>query len=468
MVTNIGTVSLTNVNAIENYPGAGAGTLSTPVESGVVNSILDVGEKWTYTATYTVTQADLDARVDLVNTITVDPHETGSKDANASTPVEQLGSWRGNVSKDTNGNGIGDENLVGVTIKLYTDPNGDGNPSDGVLVGTTTTNSRGNYSFIKLIPGNYVVNETQPAGLLNVSENEGGSDNDKPDNGIINSIAGVVSPNENDVDNDFVDKNGIFDLALIKSINRTLTPGPYVPRHAVVYRLTIINQGTLDAINVQINDYIPTGLTLNDADWRSSGGVATLKTPIANIAAGKRVSIDITFRINANLHSTNIVNNAEIRSASNILGISDIDSIPGSENGSTRDPIDNDIGNTTGFDDYDFAVINVKCPCHVAVPCGCMPTLTLAVSGITNNSAQLKWNYTGNCDGFEIYSNGQFVTYVDANTNNYKLTNLKGKTKYTVKVITVLGDGGDIYKTVVFKTGDDYGWLPAIYHMLMD
>jgi hypothetical protein len=233
-----------------------------------------------------------------------------------------------------------------------------------------------------------------------------------------------------------------------------------------VYSITIINQGTLDAHNVQLNDYIPAGLTLNDADWTSRGGVATLKKSISNIAAGKSLSVNITFRINANLHSTNIVNNAEIKSASNILGIPDIDSIPGSENGTIRDPIDNDIGNTVGFDDYDFAMINVKCSCHAAIPCECMPTLTLTVSDITDNSAQLKWNYSGNCDGFEIYSNGKFITYVNANTHSYKLTTLEGKTKYTVKVITVLGDGGDIYKTVVFKTGDDYGWLPAIYHML--
>jgi len=467
-IENNGTVTLTDINITEFYPGTGAGTLSGPLSSDGNTSVIHVGETWTYTAKYTVTQADVDARVDLVNIISVDTNQTGTKDANASTPVEKLGSWSGHVSKDTNGNGIGDLNLAGVTIKLYTDPNGDGDPSDGVLVGTTTTNSSGNYSFIKLIPRDYVANETQPTGLLNVSENEGGTDSDKPDNGIINSIAGIVSPNENDVGNDFVEKNGIFDLALLNRTNTVLTPGPYVPRHAVVYRITIINQGTLDAYDVQINDYIPTGITLNDTSWTSSGGVATLKTPIAYIAAGKSISVDITFRINANLHSTNIVNNAEIRSASNILGIPDIDSIPGNEDGTIRDPVDDDIGNSSGFDDYDFAAINVKCSCHVAVPCECMPILTLAVSSITANSAQLKWNYTGNCDGFEIYSNGQFVTYVNANTNSYKITNLKGKTQYTVKVITVLGDGGDIYKTLVFKTGDDYGWLPAIYHILSD
>ena len=377
--------------------------------------------------------------------------DVGETDLHNDFVEEQLGSWSGNVSKDTNSDGIGDVNLAGVIIKLYRDTNGDGR-LDGSPIATTTTNSSGNYNFTNLTPGDYVAVETQPAGLLNVSENEGGADNDKPNNGILNSIAGTVSPNENDANNDFVEENGVFDLALIKRINTSLTPGSYIPRHAVVYKITIVNQGTLDATNVQISDFIPAGLSLSDFRWRKSGSVATLKTPIARIAAGASVSVDIIFRIDANIHSTNIVNNAEIKSASNILGISDRDSTPNSG---------------IGTDDYDTAKINVKCSCQVCIACGRTPTLTLEVSDITANSAQLEWNYSANSDGFEIYSNGQFVTYVNANTSSYKLTNLKGKTEYTVKVITVLGDGGDIYKTVRFKTGDNYGWLPAIYHMLM-
>ena len=185
---------------------------------------------------------------------------------------------------------------------------------------------------------------------------------------------------------------------------------------------------------------------------RAAGGsVAILKTPIARVAAGKSVSVNIILTIDSAIHSKNIVNSAEIKSAINILGISDRDSTPNSG---------------AGTDDYYAASIAATCSCQVCMMCGCRPTLTLKASNVTANSAVLKWNYFGNSDGFEIYSNGQLVTYVHANTTSYKLTNLEGKTQYTVKVITVLGDGGDLYKTVVFKTGDDYSWLPAIYHML--
>ena len=76
VVTNDGTASITNVVPTETYPGAGAGTLSAETESGTVNSILDVGETWTYTATYTVTQADIDAATTLTNTISVVKHRS--------------------------------------------------------------------------------------------------------------------------------------------------------------------------------------------------------------------------------------------------------------------------------------------------------------------------------------------------------------------------------------------------------
>ena len=44
---------------------------------------------------------------------------------------------------------------------------------------TTTTDGSGNYSFNNLTPGDYTVVETQPDGLFNVSEDEGGIDDDQ-------------------------------------------------------------------------------------------------------------------------------------------------------------------------------------------------------------------------------------------------------------------------------------------------
>jgi uncharacterized repeat protein (TIGR01451 family) len=76
-VENTGNVNLTNVVLTDVF--AGGATLA----SGDTNSdgVLDVGETWIYTADYEVTQDDIDAGTDIVNTASVGNHRadnTGS------------------------------------------------------------------------------------------------------------------------------------------------------------------------------------------------------------------------------------------------------------------------------------------------------------------------------------------------------------------------------------------------------
>ena len=67
--------------------------------------------------------------------------------------------------KDQNGTlTAGDVGLANVTIQLYTDPNGDGNPSDGALVGITMTDGGGYYELLNLSTNNYVIIESDPDG----------------------------------------------------------------------------------------------------------------------------------------------------------------------------------------------------------------------------------------------------------------------------------------------------------------
>ena len=80
----------------------------------------------------------------------------------------QIAPISGRVVNDANGNGdlgerAGEAGITGVTVQLWTDPNGDGNPADGVLYDTTVTIANGVYTFSNVPPGNYVVVETNPA-----------------------------------------------------------------------------------------------------------------------------------------------------------------------------------------------------------------------------------------------------------------------------------------------------------------
>lgn len=84
------------------------------------------------------------------------------------------GAISGQVRNDTDGDGDfadADSGLAGAVLTLYTDPNADGNPSDGQVFGASvTTGAAGTYSFSTLPPGNYVVVETNPSGYFSTAD----------------------------------------------------------------------------------------------------------------------------------------------------------------------------------------------------------------------------------------------------------------------------------------------------------
>ncbi|HNJ64096.1 MAG TPA: hypothetical protein PLK16_12290, partial [Saprospiraceae bacterium] len=90
VVTNTGNTTLTGVNVTDILPSGSAGTPTGPVESISTNGQLNVGETWTYTINYTVTQANIDAGGSIVNTASVTTTEVpGPTTTTASTPVTQ-------------------------------------------------------------------------------------------------------------------------------------------------------------------------------------------------------------------------------------------------------------------------------------------------------------------------------------------------------------------------------------------
>lgn len=111
------------------------------------------------------------------------------------TFVEQLtpGSISGTVLDDTDGDGIGDTGIDGVTVFL--DLNNNGVFDSGFDVSTTTSGG-GNYSFTGLRNGTYDVVEVDPSGYVSVSDTDGG---DK------NTTTVTVAPGENETGISFVD-----------------------------------------------------------------------------------------------------------------------------------------------------------------------------------------------------------------------------------------------------------------------
>ncbi len=122
-----------------------------------------------------------------------------------------------------------------------------------------------------------------------------------------------------------------FDLALRK----VLGPGENTrvfPNDDITFRIHVFNQGSLDASNIKITDYIPTGLALNDNDWNSNNNTFT----IPFLAAGDETFVDITLNATQQTPGT-IINIAEIRSAEAPTGFAPDDIDSQTDNNPTND-----------------------------------------------------------------------------------------------------------------------------------
>jgi len=167
----------------------------------------------------------------------------------------------------------------------------------------------------------------------------------------------------------------VFDLALVKLINTTVTPGPYDTGDDVTFTVTVYNQGSLDATNVQVVDYVPTGMFFDPAknsDFNVSGSnaLATL-----NVGSDQSQELSITLTIRDDFAGNSIINTSEIIAATNALGLEDQDDDLDNVNtggvnpelGSNND-INDDRAGTPGLvdnpndeDDYDFEAVDVNC-----------------------------------------------------------------------------------------------------------
>ncbi len=153
----------------------------------------------------------------------------------------------------------------------------------------------------------------------------------------------------------------VFDLALTKR----LSDGQATSAKAgetVKFTVEVRNQGTVEAKDVVVSDYIPTGLVLADANWTASGSIATLNTPIASLAAGATTTVEISFTVDPTATAGDLTNTAEISSAKDSSGnpATDVDSTMDANVGNEKGIVDDVTDNTGGDeDDSDIAKITI-------------------------------------------------------------------------------------------------------------
>ena len=91
----------------------------------------------------------------------------------------------------------------------------------------------------------------------------------------------------------------VYDLALEKTLAEGQATTGLAIGDAVTFTIEVFNQGNVDAADVEVIDYLPEGLELNDPTWADQGDGTATATIEGVIAAGASASIDITMTITA-------------------------------------------------------------------------------------------------------------------------------------------------------------------------
>ena len=194
---------------------------------------------------YLVVETDLAGYVSTTpNSIAATVSAGGSATVNFGDyrlPNAALSGILGMVFEDANGNGVqdsGETSLSGVTIELRN--------SLGTVIATTTTNALGSYSFPNLAAGLYTIAETDPAGFMSTT---------------LNNVAVSLSAGTTATVN-FGDQAGGAAQIADPAVTKFGSPTSATVGSAVVYTLTVGNNGNVNATNVVLTDTKPSFLDI--------------------------------------------------------------------------------------------------------------------------------------------------------------------------------------------------------------
>uniref|UniRef100_UPI000E4AB1E4 DUF7507 domain-containing protein n=1 Tax=Aureibaculum luteum TaxID=1548456 RepID=UPI000E4AB1E4 len=341
---NDGDLDLTNVVIADVLPDGTNGTLTGPTGDAGTANVIDKGETWTYTISYTTTLADFQRRANagtnVVNEVSVTTDEiTTAETDTAETPIEYADL---SIAKavSTNTPNVGDivtftltvansgNNATGVTVEDVV-PNGYGSVT-AITSGATVTGNTISWSGLSVTTGSPTVLEFTAQVLAT------GNYGNRAEITASGSVDPDSDPSSSFNDDDYTDgdadddesntvsisPSAVSDLSMTKTVDNAT---PNVGSN-VVFTLTVNNAGPSTATGVQVTDALPTGYTYvsdnSSGAYVSGTGIWT----VPNIPLNGSESVQITATVNATGVYTNV---AEVTASDN----TDPDSTPGDGSG---------------------------------------------------------------------------------------------------------------------------------------
>jgi uncharacterized repeat protein (TIGR01451 family) len=244
-------VDLTNVTVGDDL--AGPATLVDGDTDG--DGELDVGETWTYTATYDATQADIDAGTDLVNTATVDSGQTDPAQAQATTTITQNPALT--VDKSSTTENIGSPQTVTYNYLVS-------NTGNVTLTGLSLSDDNDNDDMT------CETTSLAVGGSMNCSATYTATQADIDAGGSVENTV-TASSNEGASGTDFlsipIDRNPSLTVQNVVVPTNIDAPG------GLTYTITVTNTGNVELNNVVLTDSLSDNATFVSGDTDGDGAL---------------------------------------------------------------------------------------------------------------------------------------------------------------------------------------------------
>ncbi|MBK8111119.1 MAG: DUF11 domain-containing protein [Saprospiraceae bacterium] len=324
VVTNTGNQTQTGVNVSDVLPGGGAGTLSGPTESVSSNGNLNVGETWTYTISYTATQADIDAGANLINTASVTTTQVpGPTTDTATTPVTQSPSLT--ITKDQTG-GPNPITAAGQTIDYTIVVTNTGNQTQtgvnvsdvlpgggaGTLSGPTeSVSSNGNLNIGET--WTYTISYTATQADIDAGAN------------LVNT-ASVTTTQVPGPTTDTATTPVTQSPSLTITKDQTSGPNPITAAGQTIdYTIVVTNTGNQTQTGVNVSDVLP------------GGGAGSLTGPVESVSSNGNLNVGETWTYTTSYTATQ----ADIDAGANLVNTASVTTtqVPGPTTDTATTPV---------------------------------------------------------------------------------------------------------------------------------